>query len=180
MSTQHKNIVEADLHEPKGASTAAAGEVFIADGLGSGSFIKEETSGSWFYSNIGTGTTYTTPTSYTLINMAGTAKAADEWVYNSLGRLTYSGAANRHAHITISISFKHSTGTGTDCYFAIFLNGVEETGSNIVQDGTTGYSNITLHWDMNVVSTDYVEIFLKTSSGNIIIHQMYAAVGATV
>lgn len=38
MPTQHKNIVEADLHESKGVSTATSGAIFIADGAGSGSF----------------------------------------------------------------------------------------------------------------------------------------------
>lgn len=32
----HKNLTGADLHEPKGADTAASGQVYVADGLGSG------------------------------------------------------------------------------------------------------------------------------------------------
>lgn len=35
MSTQHKDITEADLHETKGASTAASGTYLVADGVGS-------------------------------------------------------------------------------------------------------------------------------------------------
>ena len=35
---QHKNIADADRHEPKGASTAAAGQVYVSDGAGSGSW----------------------------------------------------------------------------------------------------------------------------------------------
>lgn len=34
----HANIPEAGLHEPKGASTAAAGTVYVSDGAGSGSW----------------------------------------------------------------------------------------------------------------------------------------------
>lgn len=33
---QHKDLTDPQLHEPKGISTAAAGQVYIADGLGSG------------------------------------------------------------------------------------------------------------------------------------------------
>jgi len=33
---EHKNITEANLHEPKGVSTASSGEVYVADGAGSG------------------------------------------------------------------------------------------------------------------------------------------------
>jgi len=38
MSIQHKDITETDLHEVKGASTAAVDQYLIADGLGSAAF----------------------------------------------------------------------------------------------------------------------------------------------
>ena len=37
---QHKELPDNLLHEPKGASTAAAGTTYIADGEGSGEFAK--------------------------------------------------------------------------------------------------------------------------------------------
>lgn len=37
---EHNELPDELLHEPKGASTAAAGTVYIADGAGSGSFKK--------------------------------------------------------------------------------------------------------------------------------------------
>lgn len=41
---EHSELPDELLHEPKGASTAAAGTVYIADGAGSGSFAKLPTS----------------------------------------------------------------------------------------------------------------------------------------
>ncbi len=39
MTVQHASLTaDADLHEPKGANGASSGEVFVADGAGSGSF----------------------------------------------------------------------------------------------------------------------------------------------
>lgn len=38
MSTRHRDIPEAELHEPKGVSTAAADQVYVTDGAGSGTF----------------------------------------------------------------------------------------------------------------------------------------------
>lgn len=35
---EHKDITGSDVHEPKGADTAASGEVYVADGAGSGSW----------------------------------------------------------------------------------------------------------------------------------------------
>lgn len=37
---QHKDIPEAQLHEPKGVSTAADGRVYVANGAGTGSWIR--------------------------------------------------------------------------------------------------------------------------------------------
>lgn len=39
-NTQHKNITEADLHEPKGVSTASVDTVYVADGAGSGAWAQ--------------------------------------------------------------------------------------------------------------------------------------------
>lgn len=41
---EHSELPDELLHEPKGASTAAAGTVYIADGAGKGSFTKLPTS----------------------------------------------------------------------------------------------------------------------------------------
>lgn len=42
MAVSHKDIAEIYLHEPKGASTATAGLVYVADGLGSGTWQEIE------------------------------------------------------------------------------------------------------------------------------------------
>jgi len=38
----HVDIVDPNLHEPKGTSTAQAGQVYVADGLGSGQWLVKE------------------------------------------------------------------------------------------------------------------------------------------
>lgn len=40
MTIEHANITDPNLHEPVGASTATAGQVYVADGAGSGNWIK--------------------------------------------------------------------------------------------------------------------------------------------
>lgn len=37
-TVEHKNIPDANRHEPKGASSAASGSVYVSDGAGSGSW----------------------------------------------------------------------------------------------------------------------------------------------
>ena len=39
MVVLHRNLTGADLHEPKGVDTANQGEVYVADGAGSGSWL---------------------------------------------------------------------------------------------------------------------------------------------
>lgn len=39
-NVQHKNLVDPNIHEPKGISIAEAGAAYIADGLGSGTWEK--------------------------------------------------------------------------------------------------------------------------------------------
>lgn len=38
MATVHRNLTGADLHEPKGADTALSGQVYVSNGVGSGSW----------------------------------------------------------------------------------------------------------------------------------------------
>jgi hypothetical protein len=39
----HSSLTGADLHEPKGAATATSGQVYVADGAGSGAWTAGDT-----------------------------------------------------------------------------------------------------------------------------------------
>lgn len=83
MTIEHKNIPDAELHEPKGVSTAQAGEVYVANGSGSGAWrdiskfkAVEVTSESDFPAPIGGVSTLEDGTIYTVrgaVNMASTS-----------------------------------------------------------------------------------------------------------
>lgn len=54
---QHKDLTGSDLHEPKGVSTASAGQVYVADGAGSGAWtggVESFTSLSLTFTDIST------------------------------------------------------------------------------------------------------------------------------
>ncbi len=60
MTKIHKDIVEAELHEPKGVSTATSGSVYTADGAGSGTWTAAGASvnhGVWDYNDLATTST---------------------------------------------------------------------------------------------------------------------------
>lgn len=175
MATEHDTITDPEIHEPKNISTADSNHVYHADNAGSGNWYHPMAHAGLYYSDIGTGTSYTPSTTYTLLQPATTITHAHDFSHNSLGRLTYTGTPARHAHIVVDIVFKHSTGAGQDCFFTVFKNGVEETGADMVQSAdSTDYQKISLHWDVEVVTNDYFEIFAKVeTAGDIIIHKMY-------
>ena len=171
MATEHNAITDPEIHEPKGVAAASADQVYVADGAGSGAW-RYTPHASCYYDDIGTGTTLTTPTAYTLIGPATTGDTVPrEFTHNSLGRLTYTGAATLDIQLLATISFKHSTGAGTDCYFQIFKNGAAIAGGQHVTDGDTAYHMVSLavHADQ-AVTNDYFEVFCKASAGNIVVH----------
>ena len=43
----HKSLTGSDLHEPKGIEVAAPGQVYVSDGLGSGSWVTVDIQSSW-------------------------------------------------------------------------------------------------------------------------------------
>ncbi len=177
MTIEHSNITDPEIHEPKGVATASANDVYVADGAGSGSWEVITPHGGWRYTNIGTGTTFTAPTSYTLMNVAGATTHLHYMTNNGAGRLTYTGTPDRHLHAVIDASFKHSSGAGVDVYFAVYKNGALLTlgdDTEVVGTADSGnYQRMVVHFDDVASSNDYYEVWLKCASGNVIVHAAY-------
>jgi hypothetical protein len=61
MTVQHKDIPNDGLHEPKGVSTASSGQVYLANGAGSGTWANSPTTGTLIgildYNDLATATT---------------------------------------------------------------------------------------------------------------------------
>jgi hypothetical protein len=175
MAIEHVNITEANLHELKGASTALVDTIPVADGAGSHTWKILSAHSAFYYDDIGTGTTITTPTSYTLIGPATVGEATPkEFTHNSLGRLTYTGTATADIWIDTVITLKHSVGSGQDCFFQIHKNGVAVAGSQTVTTADSGnYTNASIAGEIDAVATnDYFEVFCKVASGSIVVHAL--------
>jgi hypothetical protein len=178
VTATHASLTGSECHEPKGATTASTNHVYHADGLGSGAWYSVMAHGGWRYNDIGTGTTFTTPSSYTLCDVTGAASTLDEFTFNNAGRLTYTGTPNRSIHGVYEFSFKHSTGSSQDVYFAAYLNGsILQNGSYnaemVVTADSANYMHISAHFHGDISTNDYFEIYLKTASGNVIIHSAH-------
>lgn len=177
MAIEHVDITDPEIHEPVGCSTASSGMVYVADGLGSGTWTYLSHS-ALRYEAIGTGTTYTGPTTYTLINPTTVGDTNPiAFTHNSAGRLTYTGTPTIDVSVIASVTLKHSAGAGVDCYFQIHKNGSAVTGTqNVVTADSATYMSIPIHGHFSVATNDYIEIYCKAASGNIIIHAMHLKV----
>lgn len=167
----HSSLTGSDLHEPKGAAAANAGDIYIADGVGSGSWKPITPHGSWAYDAVGTGTTFTTPTSYTLINVVGVTTHLKDFTNNALGRLTYTGAPSKHITLTFSCTLKHSVGAGQDILFRVYKNGVATSNIYAMSADSVNYHNMNMVHDEVAVTNDYFEVFVEASGGNVVVHQ---------
>lgn len=171
MATEHDAILDPEIHEPKGVAAASSGQFYIANGTGSGEWRYIPHS-ACYYDNIGTGITITTPTAYTLIGPTTTGDTIPrDYTHNSLGRLTYTGTSNVDANVHVSISFKHSTGSGQDCFFQVHINGSPVSGAqHVASADSANYNHISLISHVDLATNDYLEVFCKTASGSVIIH----------
>jgi len=81
LTIEHKDITGADLHEPKGASSASAGEIFVADGAGSGSWENTSISqhGEMDITNNTTATAVTAAVDVTLNTDSDYVKVTASW-----------------------------------------------------------------------------------------------------
>lgn len=111
MSTQHKNITEADLHEPKGVSTATVNQTYVATGAGTGIWkekVKVYTavlSPALVAANTTAEQTFTFTEVTTSDTVAGISKPTAQAGLGIVGwRIT--------AADTIGITFSNNTGSG--------------------------------------------------------------------
>lgn len=68
---EHSSLTSSELHEPKGAATAAAGKVYVTDGAGSGSWKTIYTSGFEDFNHSGPAQALTAGVADKMLNNGG-------------------------------------------------------------------------------------------------------------
>ncbi len=162
---QHSALTSSELHEPKGANTASAGEVYVADGAGSGTWVAPPI-GFCFYSN-NTGTTISAPTSYTLLNPAtATASTQRDVSHNSAGRLTYTGSETVGLKVLATMTLEMTASCDVDVVIA--LNGTPTSAhAHHTVQGASDLVNLTLLEYFDATNGDYIEVFGKCDAGDL-------------
>lgn len=103
---EHVDAQDPEIHEPKGVSSASSGEVYVADGLGSGSWASPFFSGSLVRNNA----------SAVAVASVGTT-AQQLTIFNSEDLLSYGVSASAGDTLTIN----------TDGVYLIIFNACFET-----------------------------------------------------
>lgn len=142
MSIQHKNIPEAQLHEPKGASTAASGSVYVADGAGSGSWtdVLATLNNRNIIAVAGSMTDASTPSNEATIPNPGIAGKLIKVIATSENNFT--GGANVLTARIASANIDWAAATATDLSLSLaHSTGVNQTVGGLVSSGNSVSTN---------------------------------------
>lgn len=175
---QHSALTDPNLHEPKGASTAASGKVYVANGSGSGvwQYIAGHSYGDLYITGSTTSQTLAASSALAKLNPTGA------WTANGYQNITPS-AANGQFTITQAgiyqldfwIVFETAAiASGTAYNFHYAVNGTASTRKVYAKKTSNGVD--TLHLASNgyvtLAANDVVSIYVGgdgTSSGTAII-----------
>ncbi len=177
MSTQHKNIPEADLHEMKGAAAAAVGKVPIASGTGTTPFGYANPIGACHFVDYAAPYVLTYPAAYTKAVPVTVANGVPLEVTEGVNaRLTYTGTLTTKFRIVCNVSLAQASGANRDIGLKIYKNGVAVNQSEIFTSTSTAYIQlITSVVDLSLATNDYIECFAinKGASGDISFYSFY-------
>lgn len=136
----HSSLTDPYLHEPKGASTATAGQIYVADGAGSGTWKKRTEIISTFISDVSTADTVYVPVSFagtvtkvvTVLEGAITLADATITVSNSaassMGTITITQAGSAAGDVDTLAPASNNTVTSDD-----FITVATDGGSSTTQ-----------------------------------------------
>lgn len=118
MTIQHKNIADADLHEPKGVASATANKVYVSNGTGSGTWqaLPAKLYAEIYINNGVTSQTLSAASAYAILNPTA------EWTDN-----LKSGLTTTPANGTITLT---SAGTYLVEFWVVFDTAAIAAGSS--------------------------------------------------
>ena len=168
-NVNHSTLTDPYLHEPKGIASAGAGNVYVADGAGSGSWVENHRFiGAYVaFDAITPAYTHITTTTDTVFNPVFAVAQANGFVGETSpnARLKYTGSEGINAHIAFNLSSKQASGTSRNVEFSLFKNGVELPGSRTIRTISSGsWGSISVSSYTALVTNDYFEVKIKADA----------------
>jgi hypothetical protein len=175
MTIQHNVITDPDIHEPKGVAAASSGQVYVANGSGSGAW-KDKDKWLGVYTGFDAVTpaySHATTTSDTVLNNTWVTGPNDGFTVLTVPntRLRYDGTETITTFIQVTVSTQQASGSNKDVEWVIYKNGSPITGSRVVRTLTTGaWGSITFAPVTTLATNDYLEIFTKADGAATVLY----------
>lgn len=164
----HSTLTDPYLHEPKGVATAQAGQVYIANGSGSGVWVEgHRLVGGYLTFSTGSPYAFSATTSDTVLNP--TYSLATNNGFTGLSspnaRIRYDGTETINAVVDAVFSVTQASGSAKALQLAFYKNGSELLGSRMIATVANGeYHVITVKFDTTLATNNYLEVFGKIDS----------------
>lgn len=164
----HSTLTDPYIHEPKGVSTASAGQIYVANGSGSGSWVENSRIvGGYLTFSTGSPYAFAATTSDTVLNP--TFSLATNNGFTGLSspnaRIRYDGTETINATIDACFSVSQSSGSAKALQLVFYKNGTELLGSRMIATvANAEYHVICVKFDTTLASTNYIEVFGKIDS----------------
>lgn len=168
-NVNHSTLTDPYLHEPKGIAAAPAGQVYIADGAGSGDwkemaryvngYVAFDATTPAYQHSVTTGFTLINPTFVISSNNGFTGLASPN------ARIRYDGTENITAIAQFTIAFRNNSGTSRDIEILVRKNGSTFNGGHTINTAISGeWKTMTMVDIGSLVTNDYLEVAVKGSA----------------
>ncbi|AAG02613.1 gp29 [Roseobacter phage SIO1] len=172
-NVEHSSLTGSALHEPKGTATANSGEVYVANGSGSGTWQP-------IHRHLGAATAFssTSPYAYTIdtdtvekfLSFPVSSSHVEGFtVLTSPNlRFRYDDPTEITSLINVTMSSSQAGGVGHAVQWALFKNGVEIVGSRAIRTISSGsWGSISVTGVTTLNQNDYIEIKTKADADNV-------------
>lgn len=164
----HSTLSDPYLHEPKGISSALAGQIYVSDGAGSGDWVEcKRNFNGYLTFSPSSPYAHSTTTSDTVLNPSFNVATNNGFTGLSSpnARVRYDGVEDIIASLAARFSVKHSSGLSKDIELVFYKNGVEILGSRmIVTTAASEWKLISILADTALSTNDYIEVLIKADA----------------
>lgn len=168
-NVNHSTLTDPYLHEPKGVAAATTGQVYVANGSGSGNWINNHNyiNGYLPFDSSTPAYQHSVTTSFTVLDPTFSVAVSSGWsgAASPNARLIYTASEDIVASLKFTISIKNDSGTNRDLELAFYKNGTIMNNGHIVITAASGEwrdANLTAYEAFE--TNDYIEVFVKGSA----------------
>ena len=168
---EHSTLSTGEIHEPKGAATASSGEVYVANGSGSGTWTPADSHIAGYIAFDASTPAYqhSTTTSDTVLDPTFSVASSKNFSGASTpnARLVYDGTDDVYGALHFVASVKQASGGDRELELALFKNGVELNGTRSIMTIESGkWGTFALNSITSLSTNDYLEVFIKADSAH--------------